>query len=145
MTPGSRIFRDIRFSKGSDTQDQLYHNENLFRRIDMMWVLFEENYFWDIYTSILIFWKKSYLGVQNPLINSLSFHKCRKNASIKIFLTQFLKLIMITYWKYLQGMSFHPVITIFIFLYLDIDFWLFKKIFNFWLLDQKSYFSTFSS
>ena len=41
----SVLFRDIGFSKGSDTQNHLYHNENLFRSIDMMWVLFDENYF----------------------------------------------------------------------------------------------------
>ena len=44
----SVLFRDIGFSKGSDTQNHLYYNENLFRSIDMRWVLFDENYFWDV-------------------------------------------------------------------------------------------------
>ena len=45
VIPRIRIFRDIGFSKGSDTQNHSYHNENLFKSIDMMWVLFDENHF----------------------------------------------------------------------------------------------------
>ena len=40
-----RIFPDMGFWKGSGTQNHLFHNENMFRSIDMMRVLFDENYF----------------------------------------------------------------------------------------------------
>ena len=53
----SGIFRYIGFSKGSATQNHLYHNENVFRSIDMRRVSFAKNNFWDVWTSILIFWK----------------------------------------------------------------------------------------
>ena len=43
-----RTFPDLGFWKGSDTQNHLYYNENLFRSIDMMWVSFNENDFWHI-------------------------------------------------------------------------------------------------
>ena len=48
VIPRIRIFPDIGFSKGSDTQNHLYYNKNLFKSIDMMWVSFDENYFLDI-------------------------------------------------------------------------------------------------
>eukprot|EP00493_Phyllostaurus_siculus_P021556 UN21883 len=40
-----RTMGDIEFSKGFNTPNYIYHNENLFRSIDMIWVLFDENYF----------------------------------------------------------------------------------------------------
>ena len=43
-----RTFPDMGFWKGSDTQNHLYYNKNLFKSIDMMWVSFDENYFLDI-------------------------------------------------------------------------------------------------
>ena len=45
VTSRSAIFRYIGFSKSSNTQDHLDHNENLFRSIDVMHVWFDENYF----------------------------------------------------------------------------------------------------
>ena len=45
VTSSLRTFGHLGFSKDSDTQNYLYHNENLFRSIDMMRVLFDENYF----------------------------------------------------------------------------------------------------
>ena len=45
VTSSLRTFGHLGFSKDSDTQNHLYHNENLFRGIDIMRVLFDENYF----------------------------------------------------------------------------------------------------
>ena len=80
MVPRSGIFRYIGFSKGSATQNHLYHNENVFRSIDMRRVSFAKNNFWDVWTSILIFWKKSYFCMNSR--TKVHFWKIALKASL---------------------------------------------------------------
>ena len=88
------------------------------------------------------FLKKIIFFASNFLNKFLDFQQESKNAYEKYFLIPFLKFIMIICWKYLQGMGFHLIITVFHFFTPRHRFSTFEKKFHFWLLKQKYYLSS---